>query len=112
VYSTVFAAPFKKTTLITMATEMQIQVQLDSNGRTTWAREGQSVDLESRKIDGASNQQNIDYSTKSVTTCLASKHDDWLDDLLFDCEVSVSGKTRETSCLYHSHLFFRLRIVD
>lgn len=82
---------------------MEIQLQLDSNGRTTWIKEGQSIDSEtastndSRKIDDAAHQ-NIDYSTKSISTCLASTHDDeWMDDLLFDCEVSVAGETRGKS---------------
>lgn len=48
---------------------------------------------DSRKIDDAASSahQDIDYSTKSVTTSLASKqgNDEWIDDLLFDCEVSV-----------------------
>jgi hypothetical protein len=97
---------------IMMATEMQIQVKLDSNGLTTWVREGQSVDLDSRKINNASDHQGtIDYLPKSSMTCLAFKHNDWTHDLLFDM-VSVLGETREASCVCHSHLFFRLPIVD
>lgn len=89
-------------------TALEIQLQLDGNGRTTWIKEGQSIDSEttpandSRKIDSAdpSAHQDIDYSTKSLTTSLASKqgNDESMDDLLFDCEVSVEGESKCISC--------------
>ena len=83
---------------------MEIQLQLDDNGRTTWIKEGQNIDSDfnsmrdSRNLNDADSSvhQDIDYSTKSVTTSLASKqdNDELMDDLLFDCEVSVEGGSK------------------
>ena len=89
-----------------MTTEVQLQLQLDGNGRTTWIRDAQtnegevSVTNEStiegnRKLGDESGARDIHYETKTVLTSLVSpsvnEEDEewrsWMDNLLFDCEV-------------------------
>lgn len=88
---------------------MEIQLSLDSNGRTTWAKTFQqsqastdekdetSVEVTSAPLQDAAAA--IDFSSKTIMTSLVSPPEEskqdheewkrWMDDILFDCEVSV-----------------------
>jgi len=90
---------------------MEIQLQLDGNGRTTWAKPAEKNDskdvLEQGECKDALAQDAaaaaIDFSSKTVMTSLVppsppleteeskQEHDEWrtwMDAILFDCEVS------------------------
>lgn len=79
---------------------MEIQLQLDGNGRTTWSKPVEEAQDETLTSQESSNPAalSIDFSSKtSMTTivppAVSSKEYNewrrWMDNILFDCEVSV-----------------------
>jgi hypothetical protein len=93
---------------------MEVQLQLDGNGRTVWIKPAQEDESEAPSKNGASgsgdgNKEDasapakdtaIDFASKTVMTTLVppplneetkQEHEEWrtwMDNILFDCEVS------------------------
>jgi hypothetical protein len=99
------------------STTMEIQLSLDSHGRATWAKPLQaSSDSTNERTetneDSSAPLQNavapIDFSSKTIMTSLVSPPEEskqeyeewkrWMDDVLFDCEVSEWTCTPWAAC--------------
>lgn len=83
---------------------MEIQLQLDGNGRTKWVKppsdnSEETQDASETAAQSAASSTSIDFSSKTTMTSLvpptAEQHDDewrtWMDNILFDCEITDCG---------------------